>query len=117
MPKGNTTSPSSSPTEPGRRTVTGLLLEILPLLKSQDPRSWESAADRLEEAAAASRRMAVLLDHQDTENAQPSTPSLAKALLETPDLLTSGPKTVTLICGSHVSPAFLGALTLHGRRG
>lgn len=69
MPKGSSPTGHRATETMARETITGLFLEVLDLTKSADPRAWEQAAFKLDEAADAARFAEVLLDGRGTATA------------------------------------------------
>ena len=55
MPKGNSPFTMRTTESVARETITGLFLEVLDLTRSTDPRAWEMAAIKLDDAADAAR--------------------------------------------------------------
>lgn len=117
MPKGITPDKPRPIHLVGRSSIISTLLEILDLTQSTDPRSWETAAIRLDEAADMARKVETDLERKAVEEAQAAGfKAPAADLLEVLDTLNPGAHHV-LIVGSPVDAGFLGALQVHGRRG
>jgi hypothetical protein len=74
MPKGNSIHPTGE--NPARESILGIVTDLFPLLRSKDPRSWELAAMKLDEAADIARReeVAIIRRGSAVETAAPTEP-------------------------------------------
>jgi hypothetical protein len=73
MPKGNTTT-TGFVADSAQESIRSILLEVLPLLRSRDPRAWETLGLRLDKAADYARAAEKDLDLQAAAKA-PTAPS------------------------------------------
>jgi hypothetical protein len=119
MPKGSNQHGQGGAEAVGRQTITGFFLEILPMLLSRDPRAWEAAALRINEAKETAFRTSSALERAEIERAMAvgfQAPRPISADLEEAWAALAPGLHRCRIHGSTVDPAFLGALRLHGRR-
>lgn len=99
MPKGNTPTGPRHTEVVARESITHLLLEVLPLLRSDDPRAWETAGFKLDEAADMARITERELSRRAGSFAQAHVPASGH---------------VVILSGSHVAPGFLSLLKAMG---